>query len=43
MKKLAFALMLAAFAIGTIPVMTSGPAKAECKYTQNSGRAAWSC
>lgn len=43
MKKFAFALMLSAIAVGTLPVLTSGPAKAECKYTQNSGKAAWSC
>lgn len=43
MKKFAFAFVLAAFALSTIPMMSSTPAKAECKYTQNSGKAAWSC
>ncbi len=43
MKKFALALVVAVFALSTVPMMTSSPAKAECKYTQNSGKAAWSC
>ena len=43
MKKIVFSLLVAAFAVSTVPMMTSSPAKAECKYTQNSGKAAWSC
>jgi hypothetical protein len=43
MNKLTFILMLAAFAAGTIPVMTSVSAEAKCSYTMNSGKARWSC
>lgn len=43
MKKIVFAFVAAAFAFSSLPLMTSAPAKAECKYTQNSGKAAWSC
>ena len=43
MKKLTFLFLLAAFAVGSIPVMTSAPAEAGCSYTMNSGKARWSC
>lgn len=43
MKKIMFVMMLAAFAVSTVPMMASVPAKADCKYTSNSGKARWSC
>lgn len=43
MKKMIFAAVVAAFAVSTVPLMSSVPAKADCKYTSNSGKARWSC
>lgn len=43
MKTIILTVIVTAFAISTLPLMTMSSAKAECKYTSNSGKARWSC
>ncbi|MDB5571206.1 MAG: hypothetical protein JWN93_2389 [Hyphomicrobiales bacterium] len=43
MKKLMFAALVAVLSVVVTPLLIGASAEAKCTYTQNSGKARWSC